>query len=62
MLDFSFDSIDWELFREQKTWLVVQNDEHSAGILNMMDSIQDAAFATGKYREEQIYGKCTEEQ
>jgi len=61
MLDFSFDSIDWELFREQKTWLVVQNDEHSAGILNMMDSIQDAAFATGKYSEEQIYGKISED-
>jgi hypothetical protein len=61
MIDFSFDSIDWELFREQKTWLVVQNDQNSAGILSMMDSIQDAAFATGKYSEEQIYGKCTEE-
>jgi hypothetical protein len=61
MLDFSFDSIDWELFREQKTWLVVQNDKNSEGILNMMDSIQDAAFATGKYSEEQIYGKISED-
>jgi hypothetical protein len=60
MIDFNYDSIDWELFREQKTWLVVQNDEHSAGILSMMDSIQDAAFATGKYTEEQIYGKVVE--
>jgi hypothetical protein len=61
MLDFSFDSIDWELFREQKTWLVVQNDKNSEGILNMMDTIQDAAFATGKYSEEQIYGKISED-
>jgi hypothetical protein len=61
MIDFSFDSVDWELFREQKTWLVVQNDKNSEGILNMMDTIQDAAFATGKYSEEQIYGKVSED-
>jgi len=61
MENFDFDSVDWELFREQKTWLVVKNDEMSAGILNMMDTIQDAAFATGKYSEEQIYGKVSED-
>lgn len=62
MENFDFDGIDWALFREQKTWLIVKNDEMSAGILHMMDTIQDAAFATGKYSEEQIYGKCTDEQ
>jgi len=61
MGEFNFDNIDWELFRQQKTWLVVRNDELSAGILHMMDDIQDSAFATGKYSEEQIYGKMVEE-
>lgn len=51
-----FDFINWELFREQKLWLIVQPGENADGILNMMDAIQDAAFATGKYTEEQIYG------
>lgn len=52
-----FDFVDWELFREQKLWLIAQQGEQAAGIINMMDSIQDAAFATGRYTEEQIYGQ-----
>ena len=61
-MDYTFfDSIDWELFREQKTSLIVKDDELSAGILHMMDAIQDAAFETGKYTEEQIYGKMSED-
>lgn len=56
-----FDTIDWELFREQKLWLIVQPGENAAGILNMMDTIQDAAFATGKFSEEQIYGPRIED-
>lgn len=51
-----FDFVDWELFREQKLWLIAQQGEQAAGIINMMDSIQDAAFATGRYTEEQIFG------
>ena len=51
-----FDFVDWTLFREQKLWLLVQQGEQADGIINMMDSIQDAAFATGRYTEEQIYG------
>lgn len=61
MGEFSFDNIDWELFRQQKTSLVLRNDELSAGILHMMDDIQDTAFATGKFTEEQIYGKVVED-
>lgn len=61
MDDFDFDNINWELFREQKTWLVLRNDEVSAGILHMMDSIQDTAFATGRFSEEQIYGPRIED-
>ena len=56
MGEFNFDNIDWELFREQKLSLIIRNDELSAGILHMMDDIQDTAFATGRFTEEQIYG------
>ena len=61
MDDAFYDTIDWALFREQKTQLILKNDELSAGILNLMDAIQDAAFETGKYTEEQIYGKMSED-
>lgn len=57
-----FDNINWALFREQKLWLIVQPNENAAGILSMMDAIQDAAFATGRFSEEQIYGPKIEEQ
>jgi hypothetical protein len=56
-----FDFVDWELFREQKLWLIAQQGDQARGIINMMDSIQDAAFATGRYTEEQIYGPKLED-
>jgi len=56
-----FDFVDWELFREQKLWAIAQQGDEAAGIINMMDSIQDAAFATGRYTEEQIYGPPIED-
>jgi hypothetical protein len=56
-----FDFVDWELFREQKLWLIAQQGDQAQGIINMMDSIQDAAFATGRYTEEQIYGQLDKE-
>lgn len=55
-----FDRVNWTLFREQKLWLMLQNNEHANGIINMMDSIQDAAFATGRFTEDEIYGEFEE--
>lgn len=55
-----FDFVDWELFREQKLWLMLQNNEHANGIIHMMDAIQDAAFATGRFAENEIYGDFEE--
>lgn len=39
--------IDWHLLREQKRWLLDNDGPMSDGLLEMIDCIQDQAYAQG---------------
>ena len=47
--------IDWTLLREQKQWLVNQSGHHAAGLLGLLDSIQDTAIRLGVVTESEVF-------
>lgn len=50
-------TIDWELLREQKQWLMSQDNDHAEGLLAFIDSIQDYAVDNYLVQEETVFGK-----
>ncbi len=55
--------IDWTLLREQKDYCLNEAANNAEvghlymGIVHLMDSLQDAAFADGLGTEQQIFGE-----
>jgi hypothetical protein len=52
---------DWALLREQKEWLLrmaeyVDNPEHADGLINLLDSIQDAVVEDGIRSKQIVFG------
>lgn len=48
-------NIDWGLLRLQKAWLICQEGEQAAGLLHLIDFLQDRAVAEG-IPEEVVFG------
>ena len=46
-------SIDWELLRRQKEWLINHNAD---GLLSLVDALQDAAVADNIATELEVFG------
>lgn len=42
-----FKSIDWDLLRQQKMWLLQHDSEMAYGLLNLLDNLQDEAVVCG---------------
>lgn len=42
-----FKSIDWDLLRQQKMWLLQHDSEMAEGLLNLLDNLQDEAVLCG---------------
>lgn len=51
-------SIDWELLRRQKEWLITNNAD---GLLSLIDALQDAAVADNIATKSEVFG-CLEHQ
>ena len=48
--------MDWELLRKQKDWLLEQQNASAAGLVNMLDALQDAAVDELGIPEEKVFG------
>lgn len=49
-------NIDWELLRKQKRWLINQNGELAAGLIGLIDALQDAAVDSGLSTVDEVFG------
>jgi len=49
--------MDWALLREQKLWLFHNDSIEAAGLLSLVDAIQDAAVAEGIATEKEVFGE-----
>lgn len=60
--------INWETLRKQKmTLLCLKNltpeqDEHIAGVIHLLDHLQDHAVASGEATEGEVFGETNEEE
>lgn len=57
MRDYFLQTIDWALLREQKQWLMSQENDYAEGLLAFIDSIQDYAVDNYLVQEETVFGK-----
>ena len=57
MRDHFLQTIDWALLREQKQWLMSQENDYAEGLLAFIDSIQDYAVDNFLVQEETVFGK-----
>lgn len=48
--------IDWHLLRQQKNWLIKQRTGEAAGLLALLDSIQDEAVDQLGFTEREVFG------
>lgn len=48
-------SIDWDLLRQQKLWLLQHDTEEADGLVNLLDHIQDTAVDIGAATEEEVF-------
>lgn len=53
--------IDWDMLREQKSWLLTQDNKHAEGIVNLIDRIQDEAVDNGDASKIEVFGVYPEE-
>lgn len=53
--------IDWDMLREQKSWLLNQDNENADGIVNLIDRIQDQAVDNGYASKIEVFGVYPEE-
>lgn len=49
-------NIDWKLLREQKMWLLEQDGEAAAGLLHLVDALQDHAVLFEGISELEVFG------
>ena len=49
-------SINWTLLRKQKEWLLKSESPEAAGLVNLLDSLQDYAVSVGIAREAHVFG------
>jgi hypothetical protein len=49
-------SIDWELLRTQKEWLLNNGSDEAMGIAHLLDFIQDSVVMDGIATEQQVFG------
>jgi hypothetical protein len=49
--------IDWAMLREQKQWLLNFNDEQAAGLVYLLDALQDQAVESGELTETEVFGQ-----
>ena len=57
MRDHFLQTIDWALLREQKQWLMSQENDYAEGLLAFIDSLQDYAVDNYLVQEETVFGK-----
>ncbi len=57
MRDHFLQTIDWALLREQKQWLMSQENDYAEGLLAFIDSLQDYAVDNFLVQEETVFGK-----
>ena len=57
MRDHFLQTIDWALLREQKQWLMSQENDNAEGLLAFIDSLQDYAVDNYLVQEETVFGK-----
>lgn len=50
-------TIDWAMLREQKQWLMSQDNAHADGLLMLIDHLQDYAVDNFLVKEEEVFGK-----
>lgn len=53
--------IDWDMLRQQKSWLLTQDNKHAEGIVNLIDRIQDEAVDNGDASKIEVFGVYPEE-
>ena len=53
--------IDWDMLRQQKAWLLNQDNENAVGLVNLIDHIQDEAVDNGDASEIEVFGVYPEE-
>ena len=50
------DSIDWDMLKTQKNWLIAQNAcDESTGLINLIDAIQDIAVDRMGFDEKTVF-------
>lgn len=49
-------NIDWYLLRQQKLWLLKFDCEQAAGLVSLLDHLQDQAVAQGECSEQEVFG------
>lgn len=49
-------SLDFELLRRQKAWLLRQTGDAAEGLLGLIDAIQDQAVVGGVATEDEVFG------
>lgn len=59
MIDLA--NVDWSLLREQKLWLLTHDNPHAAGLVHLLDSIQDHAVNNGSASEIEVFGNLSQE-
>lgn len=55
-MTIDIEKIDWSLLRKQKEWLLNQDNENAAGLVHLIDSIQDQAVNTASATEIEVFG------
>ena len=53
--------IDWDMLREQKSWLLNQYNENAEGLVNLIDRIQDQAVDNSYASKIEVFGVYPEE-
>lgn len=49
-------NIDWKELRNQKAWLIAQDENAAEGLLSLLDAIQDHAVDAGVVSDEVVFG------
>lgn len=60
-MKIDIEKIDWCLLRKQKEWLLNQENENAAGLVHLIDRIQDEAVDNGDASEIEVFGVYPEE-
>jgi hypothetical protein len=50
-------TVDFELLRQQKAWLLCHSSDEAEGLLGLVDAMQDQAVAAGVATEAEVFAR-----